>query len=374
MSGFDDLSQIFNSPQSILDLLDNDLISIKNKDHAENCVRRILTEIKNNLDNVFCLSFASRLKNKELMYQLSDEVINNYYRQAFSIIADSERNMFICRDYDDYIINFNLTNDEDYSHIPKPGDLRLILSELEKQNIEQNRVLVELAKTLKIEYIGNKTKDIHHYYGDILNIKPKEFYLLIRNQFGAPYATLKQDDGIKSQAEKYIADFLFEHGIDYVYEKIYDLECLRDIDSNLDQVLGKYGSGYTKPDFFLPQYKLVWEHWGIDEFDQTHQSHPSISWEEYKRTMELKRALWRNAKIWLVYSDWRYGSQKSVKEILSVDKLIETSISDLKNGRYDFEEIIKKLLTSNGIICQKRDEDELVEEVWDASDIENNRS
>ncbi len=61
-----------------------------------------------------------------------------------------------------------------------------------------------------------------------------------------------QGERVKSQEELMIANFLFLHGVDYEYERNYD---------------GDYeteGRAY-QPDFYLPEYDIWLEHFGIDE-------------------------------------------------------------------------------------------------------------
>lgn len=86
MSGFDDLDYLIDQPQKVLDLLDNDLLDIKNIKHAGICVSSIFNEVNKNLDNGFWLSFAIRLKSKELMYFYDDKKIIYSYKNLFNLI------------------------------------------------------------------------------------------------------------------------------------------------------------------------------------------------------------------------------------------------------------------------------------------------
>ena len=73
-------------------------------------------------------------------------------------------------------------------------------------------------------------------------------------------------DGVKvrSKAEKKIADFLVNHGVKYHYEKMLRTWAL--------------GSKISFPDFYLPQYKIYIEYWGL------------IDYERYSLTMKRKMA------------------------------------------------------------------------------------
>lgn len=66
------------------------------------------------------------------------------------------------------------------------------------------------------------------------------------------YTTLRGEE-VRSRAEKLIADFLFTHQVDYRYEEMATwAETAPD-------------KGEYDPDFYLPEYDIYIEHWGIDE-------------------------------------------------------------------------------------------------------------
>lgn len=69
-----------------------------------------------------------------------------------------------------------------------------------------------------------------------------------KHEFADPrprFPTLK-GELVRSLSEKYIADYLFTHRLDYQYEK------------NL-----KIGGYTVKPDFYLPAYNIYIEFWGM---------------------------------------------------------------------------------------------------------------
>ncbi|MBG0788458.1 MAG: UvrD-helicase domain-containing protein [Anaerolineaceae bacterium] len=129
---------------------------------------------------------------------------------------------------------------------------------------------------------------------------------------------------VKSDGEKYIADYLFEHGHNYAYEKFW-----------------KWGKEIYRPDFsiYYDQMDFVIEHWGIDENDSQRQvpEHWSQSWDEYHLQMEAKREYWEEKEV----------------------TLIETSVADLKFGRERFETILDNKLRIAGIYQPKLPEEEL---------------
>jgi DNA helicase-4 len=92
-------------------------------------------------------------------------------------------------------------------------------------------------------------------------------------------------DRVKSFEECFIANFLYINGVDYVYEKPYEIKTA---DMNHRQY---------RPDFYLPQYRLYIEHFGIDR-DGKPARH--ISESDYKRQMQWKRALHASNKTTLI--------------------------------------------------------------------------
>jgi DNA helicase-4 len=81
-------------------------------------------------------------------------------------------------------------------------------------------------------------------------------------------------DKVKSFEECFIANFLYINGIEYLYEKPYEV---RTADTNHRQY---------RPDFYLPKYDLYIEHFGIDRDGKTA---PLVSQNEYKHQMQWKR-------------------------------------------------------------------------------------
>ena len=152
----------------------------------------------------------------------------------------------------------------------------------------------------------------------------KEHYLYRRN---LSYITL---DGkhVKSFGEKCIADYLFEHGINYRYEPNY--------------LMGKHP---YYPDFELYDHKLIIEHWGIDENDRQKRVPKTWlkTWDDYKREMTEKRAFWK------AFSKNGFS-----------DPLLETNITHLKGGRDSFEKIISKILSARGIHNERLPIDEII--------------
>jgi DNA helicase-4 len=208
-----------------------------------------------------------------------------------------------------------------------------------------------LSSTLKID--RKKFVSIEHYYQFVRNSR---------------YRTLKGEH-VKSIPEKIIADFLFEHGIKYKYERHFYLNKI-DLENHglSDFEFAKYrsllgGKGETVPDFYLEDYNYVWEHWGItgseSEAEKAEFTREVGNYDAYARTMEWKRSFWNS---------WRYklnASQRFRKDFKSVKKLIETNPEIfISSDRREIEGKLKRLLESHGIKCVKLPEDTIMAEVW----------
>lgn len=89
------------------------------------------------------------------------------------------------------------------------------------------------------------------------------------------HETLK-NEFVKSNEELVIANYLFTNGINYEYEKPYEIET-----STLDK------RQYT-PDFYLTDYGIYLEHYGIDRNGQAPQYDKEAS-DEYVHSMQWKR-------------------------------------------------------------------------------------
>jgi DNA helicase-4 len=108
------------------------------------------------------------------------------------------------------------------------------------------------------------------------------------------YRTFK-GDLVKSYQEVIIANWLFEHSIQYVYEPQYQTKARIEV-----------GIDY-RPDFFLPEFDTYLEHFGIDRYGQTR---ADIDAKKYGEQMESKRALHKEQGTHLIetyHYEWCEG-------------------------------------------------------------------
>lgn len=131
-------------------------------------------------------------------------------------------------------------------------------------------------------------------------------------------------DLVRSLEECEIANFLYMNGIDYVYEGNYEVE-----------TASKSHRQY-KPDFYLPEYGIYIEHFGVDKNNMTA---PFVDREQYLAEMVWKRRIHRQNHTTLVET---YSWEKS--EGVLLENLKRNLVSaGVKFDRIPPERIFDKL-------------------------------
>ena len=98
-------------------------------------------------------------------------------------------------------------------------------------------------------------------------------------QYGIPSVTLTGQQ-VRSRGEKIIADYLTYHGVAYYYEA-----------QAMSNDWFIFKQKISRPDFFLPQYNLFVEYWGlVDSPDRRTRN-------DYVRTMRWKMAQYHRNNI-----------------------------------------------------------------------------
>ena len=103
-------------------------------------------------------------------------------------------------------------------------------------------------------------------------------------------------DKVKSFGELYIANWLFYHGIDYEYEAAYQF--------NVKTVERRQ----YKPDFYLPEYNLYIEYYGVDKAGNTA---PYIDKDEYHASIKWKKTThqrYNTRCVTLTYAQHKQGT------------------------------------------------------------------
>ena len=178
-----------------------------------------------------------------------------------------------------------------------------------KKKIKENKKLQNLFITYISNYLEEEPEEDSF-------TKKEEYYQYLKNK---KYRTL-YNKTVKSRGEVEVANYLFRNNIGYIYEEP-----------------ARWGDEPFKPDFYLPEYDIYIEHWGIDEQGNTA---PWINKEKYIQGMEWKKQQFRKHN----------------------KKLIETFHHESQKGR--LEEKLKEKLSENQIELKKLPYDELVEKVY----------
>lgn len=225
----------------------------------------------------------------------------------------------------------------------------------------------------------NRTAFIQELLKDFPKEKIYEFFRneSLRNQSGDNnryeiYDVLRDEqydtlDGkiVRSRSEKIICDYLFEHGIKYHYENEIFTNGLEKVCSseNDKKRLKKYNS--IKPDFYLPDYKLYWEHWMFNGQEDTKALDANILPIYDKYVTERNWKQWFYGKEWLdEKKKYLIDQRKSVFDFIDSNGLIET-YRPQGVDRKKFEAFIYKILHYKGIHKDYLSKSERIDLVWE---------
>lgn len=236
-----------------------------------------------------------------------------------------------------------------------------ILCDSKEQGPELSKFIQDIVfDNVSPEELYSVCRKLGHKIEKKYFVSEDDFYQMVRAQ---EYKTL-DNTCVKSRAEKVICDFLFEHGIEYMYEPV----CYT---SNLWEIAKQNEREYLvqkesiKPDFLLKDSNLVWEHWGItgreteEEIEKINAAGHIGKYSEYKTNMDWKK--WFYAREWVDPSAVDYN--KYAKQVKDWNGLVETYYNPTQS-REEFENTIKELLNKQGIKTEKLSRDILVRQVW----------
>jgi DNA helicase-4 len=207
----------------------------------------------------------------------------------------------------------------------------------------------------------------NYYYQDNLKIDKKSFrnlsiyYKCISN---SSFFSLK-GEAVKTLGEKWIADFLYENGIEYIYKKAYYPSSIITEDRIITDLIQR-GTKVIYPDFFLPKYNLLIEYSNINENEPDERNKVEFekihgeNWGHYRIRMQWKRDFW---------DKWRKDinndeTKDEIVDIKAVDKMVEISQEQMVEGRDKFVEHLEKLLKTNNIDVKKKDSKSLIDDIW----------
>jgi len=132
-----------------------------------------------------------------------------------------------------------------------------------------------------------------------------------------------QGEKVKSYEESMIANFLFLNGINYVYEELYDYDT---------------GGEPYQPDFYLSEFNVWIEHYGIDREGNTA---PNVNKDEYLKKMDWKRKTHNENNTYCIET-FSYENQEDVLIPNLIEKLhvVGVDLNPIPN-----DEIFKKIST-----------------------------
>lgn len=166
---------------------------------------------------------------------------------------------------------------------------------------------------------------------DFTTIKDKcEMNKIIEEKLKLEHKTINREQ-VKSIEEVMIANYLYLNGVKYIYEYKYPY----DIDDN-------YRKHYS-PDFYLPDYDIYIEHFGIDR-NGKNSLFTEIEQEKYRKGIEWKRELHKKHGTTLVetYSYYNFEGVLLNKLESELSKLgvefKEVDCEDIYNSIIDSEE------------------------------------
>ena len=102
----------------------------------------------------------------------------------------------------------------------------------------------------------------------LLALIPVVVFRPLRREYGRPSVTLR-GEVVRSYSEKVIADWLFRRGIRYDYER---------------PVFDSRGRRVGVPDFYLPDYGVYVEYWGLVGADRGYEKRMARKIERYLRS------------------------------------------------------------------------------------------
>ena len=266
--------------------------------------------------DILCISFTNKVCDelKERLSKFTGEEIKvqTFHKIALDILKENE-------------ISYKIADENRQRQILE----KALLGAREKDiNTLTLNLLVYLDNYLKME-LGEKESE-----NRLVTVKDtidyiKEMAEIERYKRGTLDLTTLAKEKVKSQQELEIANTLFIYGIKYEYESDY-------------KFLEENNTTY-RPDFYLPDYDIYIEHFGIDESGKASWLKDQEKIDAYSRGMEWKLKLHEDNNTTLV-STFSYQRESLIPTLL--DKLKElgvefkpcsTSIFELLQQMYDFD-------------------------------------
>lgn len=229
-----------------------------------------------------------------------------------------------------------LTQYNQYSRPDTSALKRIIKRYLTKKALKNEDISKKLIEFFSFYINVPPSDDDIKYEGDLLDWQEGVDFSTLKRRFKNKQRETLNNEIVRSYEELYIANFLFIYGIKYTYEKIYSYpnknferefnkfkeflfsfneeihdELKNDITKdllNLTDIFEEYEIKDYLPDFYLDDYNIYIEHFGLNRNCENHLIGGKSS-EEYVKEMEWKRKVHKKYGTTLIETFSYYQSE-----------------------------------------------------------------
>lgn len=265
-----------------------------------------------------------------------------------------------------------LTQYNQYSRPDTSALKRIIKRYLTKKALKNEAISKKLIEFFSFYINVPPSDDDIKYEGDLLDWQEGVDFSTLKRRFKNKQRETLNNEIVRSYEELYIANFLFIYGIKYTYEKIYSYpnknferefnkfkeflfsfneeipdELKNDITSdllNLTDIFEEYEIKDYLPDFYLDDYNIYIEHFGLNRNCENHLIGGKSS-EEYVKEMEWKRKVHKKYGTTLIETFSYYQSENRLLTRLA-EKL---QAQGVEFNEIDYREVYRILLENKTI-------------------------
>ena len=265
-----------------------------------------------------------------------------------------------------------LTQYNQYSRPDTSALKRIIKRYLTKKALKNEDISKKLIEFFSFYINVPPSDDDIKYEGDLLDWQEGVDFSTLKRRFKNKQRETLNNEIVRSYEELYIANFLFIYGIYYTYEKIYSYpnknferefnkfkeflfsfneeipdELKNDITRdllNLTDIFEEYEIKDYLPDFYLDDYNIYIEHFGLNRNCENHLIGGKSS-EEYVKEMEWKRKVHKKYGTTLIETFSYYQSENRLLTRLA-EKL---QAQGVEFNEIDYREVYRILLENKTI-------------------------
>lgn len=265
-----------------------------------------------------------------------------------------------------------LTQYNQYSRPDTSALKRIIKRYLTKKALKNEDISKKLIEFFSFYINVPPSDDDIKYEGDLLDWQEGVDFSTLKRRFKNKQRETLNNEIVRSYEELYIANFLFIYGIKYTYEKIYSYpnknferefnkfkeflfsfneeipdELKNDITKdllNLTDIFEEYEIKDYLPDFYLDDYNIYIEHFGLNRNCENHLIGGKSS-VEYVKEMEWKRKVHKKYGTTLIETFSYYQSENRLLTRLA-EKL---QAQGVEFNEIDYREVYRILLENKTI-------------------------